>query len=153
MATIIVIGEADAYDREHYGITGRSVGTYYVTGPNVHNRHHAHQINVWDNTVRPNRTQGEPVRYVGNYGMKSGGPGKYRDPNGNDTDAATSVLMSAQASVITAHAALRPTPAVGTLTVGDVVTLVDGVGRLIGTYRVTSKMLSDPYLAPIDEEN
>lgn len=60
------------------------------------------RINVWDNTGRPNRRNGEPIRW-GQCGPLDGGDGLYLDPHNEATDAETSILITPEATVISAH--------------------------------------------------
>lgn len=150
--TTVTIADATAYERDTYGITGRSAYVYRVAGKGLHNASFPHRVVVWDNTCRPNLHRGEPVRMVGEHGKREGGPGAYVDPHGRDTDSPLSVLLSSESVAITAHGANTGAAASGqvyaaeTLRVGDAVTLVRADGTELGAYVITARFLGDPVL-------
>lgn len=119
---------ASTYRSREYGVLLESVTRHDMTGPGVHNRHHPHSIQVWENRVRD---------------------GVLTDPHGKPTSERYSVLTSAHAVVITAHREERP-PQGPMLQVGDTVILhVNGFE--IGQYEVTAKALHDPVLVKVEE--
>lgn len=147
---LIIVEPATGRDRTGYGITHRSVGTVRMTGKGIHNPSHAHTLNVWDNTGRPNLHNGQPVRFVGQYGKTEGGNGAYMCPNGRATDSALSLLFSAEATVISAHRSGFERPATPvTLALGDTVTVADTDGNVIGRFTVAAKPLHNPHLEPV----
>jgi len=139
--TIIQLAPARDDDRTAYGITHRSAHVYRVTGPGVHNRSYPHRVTVWDNTHRPN---GARV-----------GQGAYIDPSGKGTDADTTVTLAAEP--VTIHASDSGTGTVASgqvysndaLTTGQYVVLRYPDGTHSDPYRVESRPLSDPCLAPV----
>lgn len=70
------------------------------------------RVKVWSNLSRPNPRNGEPVRF-GEYGKIDGGEGCYLDPQNNATDDPTSILLTPEASVLSAHGDSTGTEASG----------------------------------------
>lgn len=126
-ATVVVF-PVDTYRAETYGITYESVTLHQVGGSGVYNRSFNHKVQVWANRD----------------GV---------DPQGNATDAARWIALSAQASVISAHPG-RPAQYGDELRTGGTVALIvsddDGV-RFLGGFTVTARRMSDPILVPADE--
>ncbi len=99
-----------------------------MTGAGLHNRHSDHVVKVWQNRERD---------------------GQLIDPHGRPTTDSHSVTTSAQATVITAHPALRNQQPVGpALAVGQLVRLTVN-GYPLGTYRIEAGRLSDPVLVKV----
>src|SRR4029453_18126925 len=92
----ILVIPVDPQRAASYGITHASEYVYRTTGHGYPTR-----VQVWDNTRRPNPRDGQTVRY-GQYGKLDGGNGRFLDPHHDATDMPVSVLLSPEASVITA---------------------------------------------------
>lgn len=107
----IVLNKADA---NTYGIlyTGRNV--YQTSKSNGPTR-----LQVWDNTNRVNKRNGEPVRF-GDCGPVDGGDGKYLDPNNRATDEPVSFLLTPESSVITNNGTNTGTAASGQVYAEDI---------------------------------
>jgi len=125
----IELAEGDEYRRKHYGIEYTSAYVYRTKGDGGPTR-----IQVWSNRNRPNPHPGETRR--GAMGP-IGGDGKYLDPQNKGTDEEFSVLLSPEATVISAHGNSTGTAASGQvyakdhplLDTGDVLVLVYPDGR------------------------
>lgn len=128
----IELGPSTDYRRAAYGIVLESVTVHTISGPGVHNRHHAHKIEVWEN--RPSKVAGAD-------------PDQLVDPHGQPTEAPYTVITAAQASVISAHPIARD-PYGAALAIGDVVVLTLH-GYRIGIYTITAGRLADPHLVPV----
>lgn len=125
----IELVEGDEYRRDHYGIEYTSAYVYrtkHEAGPS--------RLQVWSNLRRPNPHPGE-TRW-GAVGP-IGGDGKYLDPHNKGTDEEVSVLLSPEATAISAHGRSTGTAASGqvyakghpVLDTGDVLVLVYPDGR------------------------
>lgn len=123
----VLVVPAAEYRTEHYGITHESGSIHKVSGRDVHNPGYNHTVQVWEH--------------------RNG-----KDIWGNPTDAARTLCLSAQPSMLTAHP--RALPIVGEeLRPGDRVAVMasDDAGvRFLGGFEVTTKFLSDPILTPVD---
>lgn len=125
---MIAMSPASDYRRDNYGVLLESDTIHTVTGAGVHNRHHGHVLEVWEN--RPSRANGaDPAVLV--------------DPFGRPTEDRYTVILAAKATVIAA----RPTgdeKADGTvIALGDHVTLTVA-GFPTHTYRVQAGRMTDP---------
>ncbi len=98
--------EADA-DRGRYGIMYLSRFVFRTSKGSSPTR-----VKVWSNLNRPNKRNGEPVKF-GEYGKIDGGDGCYLDPQNNATDDPTTILMTPEASVLSAHGDSTGTEASG----------------------------------------
>lgn len=94
-------------DRAQYGIRYLSRYVFRTSKGSSPTR-----IVVWSNANRPNPRDGEPVRYT-EYGLRDGGHGRYLDPQNKATDHVISILMSPEASVLSAHGDSTGTEASG----------------------------------------
>lgn len=123
----------DADDRrDSYGVLLVSEQVHRVTGRGVHNPHHNHEIQVWEN--RPSKARGaDPDVKVTPYG----------DPTEEDYTFTT----SAQATVISAHRLGNERTEGDTLAIGDVLELAVN-GYVLGRFVLTAKSLHDPILVP-----
>ena len=130
--TTIDLTRAAEHRREHYGIllTGRT--EHRFVGPGIHNPHHRHQLDVWEN--RPEFADGRAECYL--------------DPKGKPTANRYSFLFSAQASVISATPVAVPD--VGEdLSLGEPVQLtIEGFS--IGWFQIKAERYHDPHLVPVD---
>lgn len=135
MTSIDLRRESD-YRRESYGVLLTSRTRHRVTGRGVHNPHHDHVVDVWENKMRDD--------YEGQAEA-------YKDPRGGFTERPYSFLLSPQASVI----ALNPID--DGLTQGDDLEL-GGIVRLtiegfpIGWFQIMTERLQNPHLVPVDVE-
>ena len=138
----IILMPASEYRREHYGLMFESVLEYDVRGKGVHNRHHPHKVQMWEN--RPNRD------------------GVVVTPSGTPTDELHTFVLDAQSVVISSTPSALP-PALlhgDDLAIGDVVTLVavdDSVAddwkvQALGRFAIESRFLADPILIPLDDK-
>lgn len=126
---------AEKVDSHDYGIVYKSETGHDFTGPNIHNRHHRHVLQVWLNSVKPDALT-------------------LTDPNGQPTTHELSFLWAAQASVISAHPGLRDeTPRGATLHLRDTVELFTsffpGSPRSLGLFRIEARPLHNPHLVRI----
>lgn len=132
MTTIDLTREQD-YRRDNYGVLLTSKSRYDVVGKGVHNPHHRHSIDVWENQMRDD--------YEGQAEA-------YKDPMGRPTVDRYSFLLSPHASVISD----RPTdraPDGGAIEMGGLVQLkIEGFG--IGWFQVMHRPSHDPHLVPVD---
>jgi hypothetical protein len=155
----IELAEGDEYRSKHYGIEYTSAYVYRTkreAGPS--------RLQVWSNLHRPNPHPGETK-----WGAMGpiGGDGKYLDPHNKGTDEKFSVLLSPEATVISAHGDSTGTAASGqvyakdhpVLDTGDVLVLVYPDGReerrtltLTDNYGRGQADLVKPGKALIDEE-
>ncbi len=137
----------DAYYAREYNLIYKSEYVYRVRGA-THNPSSPHRIQVWDNTDRKNTQPGEWNAHTG----RKNGTGAYIDPRGYDTDHETSVLMSAESSVITNTGTNTGTRASGqvyaegSLSIGDRVQLVLPDGSESVVYVLTAVPMRDPIL-------
>lgn len=146
---IIDVIETEQDRRDFYGITHVSATVHDVTGPGVHNRHHPHKVQVWDNATRPRDETSESMKYHPQQHLRHL-PGKYIDPNGRPTDDMVTFLLSAESVVIS-----NPPTIVryGTaLAIGDEVRLRFPDGILSVPMTVTARSLRDPELVRTTEE-
>jgi hypothetical protein len=99
--------------RAQYGITHISAHVYdarrRLSAPT--------RIVVWSNVARPNKRNGEPVRF-GDYGRLDGGDGIYLDPHNRATDCPVSILLTPEASAITNNGTNTGTAASGQVFAG-----------------------------------
>jgi hypothetical protein len=139
--TNFVIQMTASTDNNTYGITHRSTFVYRVAGSTSPTR-----IVAWSNLNRPNPRDGQPVEWT-KYGKKDGGNGAYLDPQNNATDSETTVLITPEAGVISAHGNGTGTAASGQvyatqnspIRTGDVLALVYPDGNVeLRTVRLTS---------------
>lgn len=133
MTNIDLRRESD-YRRDTYGVLLTSKTRHRVTGRGVHNPHHDHTLDVWENKMRDD--------YAGQAEA-------YKDPRGGFTEARYSFLLSPHANVI----ALNPID--DGLEQGDDIALRDIVqvtieGFSIGWFQVFAKPLQNPHLVPVD---
>jgi len=128
MTTIALVPTSD-YRRDTYGVVLTSATEHYFAGSRVHNPHHAHRLDVWDNALR---------RFP---------DGTYTDPNGHTTTQRYSYDWSPQATVISAHRVDAATRG-ETLHVGEVVELTIH-GYSIGHFAIGAAPLHDPHLTPV----
>jgi hypothetical protein len=120
--TVIQMQSADPYRATNYGVLLESVARYAVGGRGFHNPSFFHTIEVW----------------INRNGL---------DPNNRPTETELTVLMSAQASVIS-QMPNRNIYGDEVLLMGDLVNL--RLGDLdLGTYRIESRYLADPYLVKV----
>lgn len=121
--------------RDSYGVLLTSKEVFSVVGSGVHNPHHDHSVDVWENKIRPDY-EGQELAYV--------------DPRGKHTSTSHSFLMAPLPSVIALQA--DPTArrrASEALSLGDIVRLtVEGFP--IGWFQVRARPLDNPYLVPVD---
>lgn len=73
-----------------YGIRAKSMYVYETV-----RSHYPTRVVLWDNTGRPNKRNGEPVRY-GEYGPRDGGNGRWLDPHNKATDDMLTILLSTE---------------------------------------------------------
>jgi hypothetical protein len=135
---------------QSYGIMFESKYVHTVKGSR--NREYPHRIKIWANMFRKNPHPGE-IRYT-DFGS-IGGEGKYLDPQNRGTDEPVSVLMSAEAIVITNSGSNTGTIASGQvygedLAMGDTVTLKLPNGTIHGPYVIEARPLHDPHLTPVE---
>lgn len=123
---------ASEYRRKSYGVLMQSVTEHDFSGPRIHNRHHGHRLDVWENRLE----------------YRDGRERCFLDPNGHGTAERYSYLWSAQATVISARP-LKRTPQGETLRVGDVVTLKIH-GYVLGDFQVRALPLHDPHMVKVD---
>jgi hypothetical protein len=124
---------AGDYRRDQYGVLLVSHTEHDVKGRGVHNPHHPHQIEVWEN--RPGKFRGAD-------------PDVLVSPVDNQpTDEQYTVLLSPRAVVISAHPG-EQTPQGATLYLGDVVELAIH-GYVIGTYRIDARPHHNPHLTRV----
>lgn len=142
---IIDLVPASAYDRENYGILFDGAALHTMTGRGVHSRHHPHRIQLWDNSIRPNN---DPEFWSEFSGKR--GPGAYVGPDGKGTDAQLSIVLNAQAVVISAYADPDALSYGDALAIGDVVQLRYPDGTVTGAWQITARDLADPVLVPVD---
>jgi len=128
---------ASDYDRASYGILLTSATQHDFTGRGIHNPHHRHTLQVWDNSRRPNREA-------------EGAAGQaYLDPQHQPTDQRYSFRWSPHANVISLHQ-VDVLPAVGpTLRLGDVLTL-NIHGYVIGEIQCRARSLQNPHGVLVD---
>ena len=131
--TTIRLAAAPVYRSEHYGVIYESITQHDVTGPGVHNRHHPHRVDVWEN--RLDRRDRE-----------HGGTGQIVDPHGNVTTDRFSFLLSPQAVMITAHRRDDVAPQGETLRIGSLVRLPG-----FGVFRIAARPLHNPHLERVSD--
>lgn len=112
---IELVEAGEQHRRYGVSVTHMSTRVYPVAGSVNPTR-----VEVWDNTGRPNPHPGE-VRW-NEYGPV-GGEGRYLDPHNVGTDEPVSVLLSPEASVVSAHG-----DGTGTATSGQVWADTDPIG-------------------------
>jgi hypothetical protein len=130
---IINLVPEDKYRRETYGIPLVSETQHDFAGRGIHNRHHRHSLDVWDNIVRPDPN----------------GSGQMIDPHGQVTSERYSYSFSPHANVISAHRGAQPVMG-SELRLGDVV-ILQVHGYEIGLFQVRARALHNPHLVRIDE--
>lgn len=113
-----------------------SATQHMFTGPGIHNRNHAHSLDVWEN--RPSKARGAD-------------PSVIVDPRGRPTDEPYSFLWSPHANVIALHP-VGDQPVMGEpLALGDLVA-VRIHGYVLGVFKVEAQSLSNPHLTPVETE-
>lgn len=132
--TTIDLRPASDYRRKHYGVLLESTTEHDVTGRGVHNRHHPHVVDVWQNKQRPDY---------------SGQAEAYSDPRGGTTDQPYTFLLKARAVVIALNGPGPEQEPGETLALGDVVRLTVH-GFSLGWFQIMNRPLHDPHLVPID---
>jgi len=132
--TTIDLKPASDYRREQYGVLLESVTRHNVTSRGVHNPSHQHRVDVWQNKMRDD--------YEGQAEA-------YRDPRSGFTSSPYSFLLTAQASVISAHRVGEPDPEGEVLELGGIVRLTIH-GFSIGWFQILNRPLHDPHLVPVD---
>lgn len=122
----VVLRPASEYRAKTYGIIFESETLHDFFGSGIHNRHHQHRLEVWENRD----------------GL---------DPHGQPTAEAYSYLWSPQAIVITAERGV-PEKVGFDLKIGDVVEVALDEGALlsVGTFQVRARPLRDPHLVKVD---
>lgn len=128
---VVYVQPGDDYNRKEYGIVLKSATQHDFAGGGIHNRHHPHVLQVWDNAAREQED------------------GTYLDPYHRPTDERYSYEWSPQAVVISAHRG-EPRPEEGdTLRLQDVVELrIAGSGYVLGQFRVVARPLHNPHMVP-----
>lgn len=121
------------YRRNNYGILLVSETVHDIVGPRVHNPYSAHRLDVWEN--RPSVAH----------------PGIVVDPRGKQTTEPYTYLLSAQATVISAHRTAQPVEG-PELCLGQVVVLKVH-GYSLGHFQIRALPLHDPHLVKIDHES
>lgn len=133
MTTIDLRREGD-YRRDTYGVLLTSKTRHRVTGRGVHNPHHDHTLDVWENKMRDD--------YEGQAEA-------YKDPRGGTTERRYSFLLSPHANVISARPLPEETTLGDPIEMGGVVQVsIEGFG--IGWFQVMAKPLQNPHLIPVD---
>lgn len=130
----IDLGPEASSRREAYGVLLTSETRHTVTsgaGKRVHNPHHPHRLDVWENREH-------------SIGSKTAG---YLDPSNRPTSERYSYLLSPLAVVISASHQSR-VPEGPTIAIGDRVELKVH-GYSLGLFRVDARPLHDPHLTPI----
>lgn len=128
----INLGPEASSRREAYGVLLTSETRHTVTsgaGKRVHNPHHPHRLDVWENRV------------------EVPGSGVFTDPSNRPTSERYSYLLSPLAVVISASHQSRA-PEGPTIAIGDRVELKVH-GYSLGLFRVDARPLHDPHLTPI----
>jgi hypothetical protein len=121
--------------RDSYGILLTSKEVFTMVGSGIHNPHHDHSLDVWENKIRPDY-EGQELAYV--------------DPRGKHTDASHSFLFSALATVISNERGARTRRrADRAYSPGDILRLTIE-GFPIGWFQVRARPLDNPYLVPVD---
>lgn len=125
--------EADA-NRQSYGILMVSATDHDFTGRGIHNRHHTHTLQVWQNKANPGA---------------EGGARCFMSPHGTPTSDRYSFEWSPNATVI-ALRQIGPRPTIGeALQLGDVVDLrVHGYS--LGTFQCRARPLHNPHMVKVD---
>lgn len=132
----IELAPATEYRRDTYGVMLTSATVHMFTGTRVHNPHHTHTLDVWDNSVRT---------IVGEHpdcGADCQGP-TYVDPSGQNTTERYSYVFNPNATVLSAHPG-TPTPYGAELSIGDTVELTLH-GVVIATIVIAAKSLDNPH--------
>lgn len=124
--------EADA-NRKSYGILMVSATDHDFTGRGIHNRHHTHTLQVWENRLE----------------FADGRAACYLDPQGLPSEERYSFLWSPNATVI-ALRQVGPVRTIGqSLALGDVVTLkVHGYD--LGDFQCRARSLHNPHMVKVD---
>lgn len=119
--------------RQRYGIRFLSEHGFTVRGKNVHNPAFPHRVTVWNNEHRPNTN---PDRH---------GDGRYVDPDGQATNDAWTVYLSAESIVIAAEPVQRAALWPADLHIGDAIILRFPDGQnMTGT--IQARVLYDPII-------
>jgi hypothetical protein len=122
---------AGAYWRDAYGILLESETMHDFTGRGIHNPHHRHTLQVWEN---------KPA---------NDGSGLLKSPDGSgNTSEPYTFLWSPSANVISAHPG-EPVKQGPTLALGDVVTLKVH-GYVIGQIQCRARSLHNPHGVLVD---
>lgn len=120
---------ASDYKRETYGIVLVSETEHRFTGRGIHNPHHGHVLQVWNNAKREQAD------------------GTFLDPHNRPTPMLHSFEWAPEALVIAAHPVFRR-QAGESLVLGDHVELYVH-GFRIDEYVVEARPLHDPHLTPV----
>jgi hypothetical protein len=131
--TTVNLVPASKYERETYGILLVSETEHDFVGRGIHNRHHGHILQVWEN---------KPL-YIGDEAERF-----YRDPRGGTTPERFSYLWSPQAVVISAHPGKNVEQG-EPLALGDTVTVAVH-GYPLGDFTVAARSLHNPHLERIE---
>lgn len=134
MTVTINLRPTATYRRDNYGVLLESETVHDMTGSGLHNRHHPHRIEVWEN--RPSKVHGAD-------------PDVLVTPHGDPTEERYTILTSAQAVVISDPPQQRDVEG-PVLAVGSRVALAVN-GFEIGEYVIHPAPLRDPVLLPLAE--
>lgn len=134
----IELRPTEARRRDSYGIVLESVTAHDVVGHLVHNPHHRHVVQVWENREREDR------------------PGVRQDPHGRPTTARYSYLLSAVPTVIAAVPYMQQEQGPMQQEQGPTLPLESEVelsvnGYVLGVFDILGRRMGDPILTRVSD--